>query len=301
MDDVIVGLLAIGLGLAVCFLGLRIWYFMLPIWGFVSGFFVGAATVTAIFGDGFLSTVTGWIVGIVVGLGFALLSYLFWYAGVMLAAASVGGLLASGFLDAVGIDGKWVVFLISLAAALALAFLALVIALPVYIVIISTGIVGATSVVTGAMLVLNRIELVRPPVRLGVGDDRGIVVLGRGLVPGGSSRDRVANGSNCPGQCRIPGRSLDPRQPIGSRRSHPRRPIRRLTRSARAAPGILQFTCRSMVRAKTRRPRRFSCHKCGDFGASTGINDGTHRLENAQPTSLLLPHAPCICHAFVAK
>ena len=143
MDDVIVGLLAIGLGLAVCFLGLRIWYFMLPIWGFVSGFFVGAATVTAIFGDGFLSTVTGWIVGIVVGLGFALLSYLFWYAGVMLAAASVGGLLASGFLDAVGIDGKWVVFLISLAAALALAFLALVIALPVYIVIISTGIVGA--------------------------------------------------------------------------------------------------------------------------------------------------------------
>jgi len=159
MDDVIVGLLAIGLGMAVCFLGLRIWYFMLPIWGFVGGFFVGAATVTAIFGDGFLSTVTGWIVGIVVGLGFALLSYLFWYAGVMLAAASVGGLLASGFLDAVGIDGKWVVFFISLAAALALAFLALVIALPVYIVIISTGIVGAISAVTGAMLVLNRIEL----------------------------------------------------------------------------------------------------------------------------------------------
>ena len=63
MDDVIVGLLAIGLGNHSVFLGLRIW--SLCIWGFVGGSFVGAATVTAIFGDGFLSTVTGWIVGIV--------------------------------------------------------------------------------------------------------------------------------------------------------------------------------------------------------------------------------------------
>jgi uncharacterized protein DUF4203 len=159
MDDVLVGLLALGLGVAVCFLGLRLWFFMLPIWGFVAGFFVGAATVTAIFGDGFLSTVSSWIVGIVVGLGFALLSYLFWYAGVMLAAASVGSLLASGFLDAIGVDAQWLVFIISLAAALALMFLALVIALPVYIVIVSSAIVGAISAVTGAMLVFNRIDL----------------------------------------------------------------------------------------------------------------------------------------------
>jgi hypothetical protein len=77
----------------------------------------------------------------------------------MLAAASVGGLLASGFLDAIGVDAQWLVFIISLAAALALVFLTLVLALPIYIVIVSTAIVGATSAVTGAMLVLNRIDL----------------------------------------------------------------------------------------------------------------------------------------------
>jgi hypothetical protein len=159
MDDVLVGLLAIALGLGVCFFGLRIWFVMLPIWGFVAGFFVGAAAITGIFGDGFLSTVTGWVVGFFVGLLFALLSYLFWYAGAIIAAGSVGALLGSGLMNAFNVDSDWIVFLVSLAGAVLVAFIALVLALPVFIVIVSSAMVGATAAVTGVMLVFNRINL----------------------------------------------------------------------------------------------------------------------------------------------
>jgi hypothetical protein len=159
MDDVLVGLFALVLGAAVCFLGLRLWFVMLPILGFIAGFFLGAEFITAVFGDGFLSTVTGWIIGIVVGLAFAVLSYFIWYAGAIIAAASVGAVLGSGLMRAFDVNTNWVVTIVALAGATLFALVALLIALPIYIVIINTALAGAVAAVTGAMLVLNRIDL----------------------------------------------------------------------------------------------------------------------------------------------
>jgi Domain of unknown function (DUF4203) len=156
--DFLVGIVALGLGLAVCFFGLRFWFFMLPIWGFVAGFFTGAAVVTGIFGDGFLSTVTGWVLGLVFGLIFALLSYLFWYVGAIIAAASVGAMLGTGLMDLFGVNSSWVIFIVSLMVAIAFAFIALVFALPIYMVIVSTAMVGSTAIVAGVMLVFNQID-----------------------------------------------------------------------------------------------------------------------------------------------
>jgi hypothetical protein len=53
MGDILVGIIALAVGAAVCFAGLRLWFALLPLWGFVAGFFAGATAVTAIFGDGF--------------------------------------------------------------------------------------------------------------------------------------------------------------------------------------------------------------------------------------------------------
>lgn len=160
MGEFFVGLLAILFGLGVCFLGLRVWFFMLPIWGFVAGFFVGATLITGIFGDGFLSTVSGWVVGFLFGVLFAAVSYLFWYVGAIIAAGSVGALIATGLMNLIGVDTQWVIAIFAFIGAVAAAFIALAFALPVYMVIVSTAMAGATAAVAGVMLVFNQMELV---------------------------------------------------------------------------------------------------------------------------------------------
>jgi hypothetical protein len=159
MDDFLVGLLAAVLGAGVCFLGLRVWFFMLPIWGFVAGFFLGAAIVTGFFGDGFLSTVSGWVLGLIVGLGFALLSYLIWYVGAIIAAGSVGAVAGGGLANIFGVDSDWAIFIFAVIGGAVFALAALMLALPIYVVIASTAFAGATALVTGAMLVFNSIDL----------------------------------------------------------------------------------------------------------------------------------------------
>jgi hypothetical protein len=43
MSDMLVGIFALILGLAIAFTGHYLWSVMLPIWGFVVGFFIGVA------------------------------------------------------------------------------------------------------------------------------------------------------------------------------------------------------------------------------------------------------------------
>jgi len=158
MDDFFLGLFALILGLGVCFLGLRLFFIMLPIWGFIAGFFVGAEGFTAIFGDGFLSTVTGWVLGFFVGLLFAVLAYLFWYVGAIIAVGSVGAYVGSGLMAAFNVDTDWVIFIVAAIFAIAAAFIAIVFFLPVYMVIVSTAFLGATAIVSGIMLIFNQAD-----------------------------------------------------------------------------------------------------------------------------------------------
>src|SRR5262249_28450475 len=50
-------------GAILAFSGYRFFLFLLPVWGFFFGFGLGAQTIQAIFGTGFLSDVTSWVVG----------------------------------------------------------------------------------------------------------------------------------------------------------------------------------------------------------------------------------------------
>jgi hypothetical protein len=159
MGDILVGIIALAVGAAVCFAGLRLWFALLPLWGFVAGFFAGATAVTAIFGDGFLSTVTGWVVGAIVGVVFALLSYMIWYFGAILAAGSVGALLGSGLMRAFTVENEWILFIAAAIGAVLFVLAALLMALPVYIVIVNTAVAGAIAITIGAMLIFNRVDL----------------------------------------------------------------------------------------------------------------------------------------------
>ena len=85
-----VTLIALLFGTAVCFGGYRLFLFLLPIWGFFVGFAIGAQSVQMLFGQDFLATVTSWVVGFIVALLFAVLSYLFYAVAVAVIAGSLG-------------------------------------------------------------------------------------------------------------------------------------------------------------------------------------------------------------------
>lgn len=160
MGDIVIGLALITIGLVGCLLGLRVFFVALPILGFVAGFFVGAAGIAAIAGESFLANTTGVIVGFIVGLVFAGVSYFFWYIGALLSAAASGALIGSAFMEIIGVSSGFAVFLVAAAVGIVFFIGAMVLALPIYVVIINTAFAGAAGVVTGLLLLFNQIDRV---------------------------------------------------------------------------------------------------------------------------------------------
>jgi len=160
------GLATMVLGALVALAGLPLFVLLLPIWGFVVGFIVGAGLITALFGDGFLATTLGIGAGFVVGLGFALLSYLYWYVGVLLSAGMAGFVLGAAILGSFGVSADWLIILFGLIVAFAFIIVALAIDYPVYLMIIATASAGASIAIAGALVLFNQID----PAALGTGE-----------------------------------------------------------------------------------------------------------------------------------
>lgn len=160
MGTILVALFALLIGLGFVFWGYRIFLVLLPIWGFFAGLWLGAEVITLLFGDGFLATTTSWIAGIVVGIIFGLLSYLFYALGVAIVAGSIGWALASGIMGAIGfnIDG-FIVFVVALGVAAVFAIVTLVLNLQKYVIILLTAVAGANAVLTGVLLLFGTITL----------------------------------------------------------------------------------------------------------------------------------------------
>lgn len=156
--DILIGIFLVVFGLTIAFIGIQVFFAVLPLLGLVTGFFTGAIAIEAIFGDGLLSTVTGWIVGIVVGLVFAAVAWFWWYAGVLISAGSAGALLATTLAQAIGISSGWVLFLFAAAGMAALIVVAYALNLPIYAVIVNTAIAGASMVISGVMLVFDQVD-----------------------------------------------------------------------------------------------------------------------------------------------
>jgi hypothetical protein len=156
--DILIGLLAILAGVAICFSGLRVFFVLLPILGFIVGFLAGAALMSAIFGDDFLGTALGIIVGLVFGVLFGITSYLWWYIAVILSAGAAGAAFTASLLFAVGMDTDWLVWLIAIAVGALFMLAAFVIAYPVWWVVFVTAFNGAALVLAGILLVFNQMD-----------------------------------------------------------------------------------------------------------------------------------------------
>ncbi len=156
--DILLGLFLLVVGLAITTMGVQIFFAILPMLGFIFGFFLGASAIDSLWGGNFLSTLTGWIVGIGIGIVFAFISWFWWYAGVLLSAGVLGALTGTGFARLFEIDTEWILFIFGLIGFIAFIAVAYLLNAPIYLLILSTGMSGATILVTGLLLILNRVD-----------------------------------------------------------------------------------------------------------------------------------------------
>jgi len=156
LEGILLGLLALAIGLAFCFYGFRLFLVLLPIWGFFAGFLLGAGGVNAIFGDAFLATTLGWVVGFLLGLLFAVLSYLYYWVAVILLGGALGYQLTIGLLQWIGFSGDgFIAFILALVVAAIFAVAFFVLHMPAVLVIVATALAGAGAAVAGVVIALG--------------------------------------------------------------------------------------------------------------------------------------------------
>lgn len=146
-----VTLIALLVGLAICFNGYRWFLILLPIWGFFWGFALGAQALQAVFGIGFLATVTSWIAGFVIGLIFAALSYLFYVVAMFLLGGSLGYALGVGIMGLIGFNFGLIPWLVGIVLAVVLGAVTVYFNLYKYVIIVTTAIGGAGTIVIAFM------------------------------------------------------------------------------------------------------------------------------------------------------
>jgi hypothetical protein len=153
----VIAIVALVVGAAFCFGGFRFFMLLLPIWGFVVGFNVGTEAVTALFGDATFATVTSWVVGLVVGVGIALGSILFYYLAIAVLGGSLGYAIGAGAWGLIGNEYGMIAFTIGLVCALLLGFAVLALNVPKYVVIVVSGLGGAATILAGWFVLIGTI------------------------------------------------------------------------------------------------------------------------------------------------
>ena len=156
LNGLLLGLLAVAIGLAFCFYGFRVFLILLPIWGFFAGFLLGAQGVTALFGDAFLATVLGWVAGFLLGLLFAVLSYLYYWVAVILLGGALGYQLTIGLFEWLNLNAEgWIAFISALIVGAIFAVGFFLLHMPAVLVIVATALSGAAATVAGVIVGLG--------------------------------------------------------------------------------------------------------------------------------------------------
>ena len=133
-------------GAVLIFGGYRLFLVLLPIWGFFFGIGLGAQTVQIIFGGGFLATITSWVVGFIVGIIFAVLSYLFYIVAVALLAGSFGYALGVGLVTLI-LPFGFIAWAVGIVAGIIVAVVVLLFNIQKYAIIAITAFGGTAAVI----------------------------------------------------------------------------------------------------------------------------------------------------------
>ncbi len=188
MQDVFVGLIALAIGATFCFRGAVAMRLMIMLWGSFTGFLLGAGVIAGVDDVGFLRTMLGWIVGVIVGGVFGIMAYLFYEVSVMLAMGSIGFAIGTSVMVALGVSWTWVVIFIGLAFGVTLAVVSMAGNLPSVILLVLSAFGGSSVIVAGAMLLtgaVNSSEFTHASVTQRLNDDWWWYALYLGLAVAG--------------------------------------------------------------------------------------------------------------------
>lgn len=157
MNETVIGVLAILVGLLACLAGYAVFRVVLPILGFFVGLGLGAQLAAALFGEPYLGSVLSWVIAILVGLVVATIAFVWWYVSVALTIAGLGYAIGYGAAAGVGADPT-VAVIAGVAVAVLFALVALVLRVPVFIVILITAFWGASALLGGLLILVGRIQ-----------------------------------------------------------------------------------------------------------------------------------------------
>lgn len=157
--------IALFVGMAICFGGYRWFILLLPIFGFVFGFGLGLDTMQSLFGTGAFATITGWVVGFIVALIFAVLSYLFYFIGVALLGGALGYAIGVGFMGLIGIDPGFLSWVVGMILGIIFAVGTIALNLQKWVIVAATSFGGAGVIVGTFLMVFGVI----PPTAFGSG------------------------------------------------------------------------------------------------------------------------------------
>ncbi len=162
----VVAILALIIGLAFCFAGYRFFRLLIALWGFFAGFLLTTQALAAPAGSHVLVSTAGVIIAVIVGLIVAALAYWLYVAAVVILSASVGFWIGSGLLIAIGYGSHSTPALLTgILVAVILALLTLTLNLAKWLIILSTALGGASTIIAGVLLLLRVI----PPDNLSLG------------------------------------------------------------------------------------------------------------------------------------
>jgi hypothetical protein len=159
VKDVIVGLLALGIGTLFCFRGYLAMRLVIPVWGALAGFLFGAGLVASLADDNLLATATGWLVGIGFALLFGALAYLYYEVSVILAMGAIGFSLGTGVMVALGVSWSWLIVLVGVLVGTLLAITAILADVPMILLTVLSATAGAVAMIGGAMLLTGTVDV----------------------------------------------------------------------------------------------------------------------------------------------
>ncbi len=158
LESIIIGLLAIGIGLAWAFFGLKLFTILLPLWAFFFGLVAGAQWSHGVFGEsGIFTTVLSWGIGLVFGLVLAAISFFWYYAAIVILGGAVGYALGIGFFEWLGLGTGFIAILIALIVGAIFAVGTFALGVPVVLVMVFSAFSGAVAVVNGVLIFLGQI------------------------------------------------------------------------------------------------------------------------------------------------
>lgn len=160
MQDIALGVLGLLVGIFLVARGQWAMRVIITVWGAFVGFATGAGIVAAILdGGSLLASATGWTLGFVLAVVFAVLAYLYYAVAVVIAFASMGFVIGATVMQAIGIDWTWLYSLVGLVLGVFFAIWAIVANLPHMLLIVLSSSAGAAVAVAGTMLILGVIEV----------------------------------------------------------------------------------------------------------------------------------------------